>query len=275
MKVENSSRWSRPRTTQTGTPFGGKLEFQGATADVKHVVFRSEVPLVEGAVGTGLYEWEAGAPLKLLSVLPGSEHTPATEPYLGYHGFDVRGAISQDGSRFFWTNEGEHGPLYMRDTAKEETIQINAAQGVREAGAEEIEDGLDEVHFQVASSDGSKVFFTDTWPLTSESSLEPSSEAEAFHAADLYEYDVETGELTDLTVARNAGEQAEVLGTLPGVSEDGSYVYFVANGVLAPGAERGDCPRISPYSDGARPKGNAICTFPSPTRNIPVSARRG
>ena len=251
---------------QTGTPFGGKLAFQGATADVKHVVFRSEVPLIEGAVGTGLYEWEAGAPLKLLSVLPGSEHTPATEPYLGYHGFDVRGAISQDASRFFWTNEGELGPLYMRDTAKEETIEVNASQGVKEAGAEEREDGLDEVHFQLAASDGSKVFFTDTWPLTNESSLEPSSEVEAFHAADLFEYDVETGELTDLTVARNAGEQAEVLGTLPGASEDGSYVYFVANGVLAPGAERGDCPRISPIRIGASPEGecNLYVSEPDP-----------
>ena len=105
---------------------------------MKHVVFTSEVPLVAGAVGSGLYEWEAGAPLKLLSVLPGSEHTPAAEPALGYDGFDVRGAISQDGSRFFWTNEVELGPLYMRDTAKEETIQINAAQGVKEASEEEM-----------------------------------------------------------------------------------------------------------------------------------------
>ena len=251
---------------QTATPFGGKLAFQGATTEVKHVVFRSEAPLVEGAVGTGLYEWEAGTPLKLLSVLPGSEHTPASEPYLGYHGFDVRGAISQDGSRFFWTNEGELGPLYLRDTAKEETIEVNAAQGVTEAAAEEIEDGLDEVHFQLASSDGSKVFFTDTWPLTSESSLEPSSEAEAFHAADLYEYDVDTGKLTDLTVVRNAGEQAEVLGTLPGASEDGSYVYFVANGVLAPGAQRGNCPRISPVRIGASPEGecNLYVSEPDP-----------
>ena len=98
------------------------------------------------------------------------------EPELGFDGFDVRGAISQDGSRVFWTNEEENGPLYMSDTAKEETIQINAAQGVREAGAEEIEDNLDEVYFQAASSDGSKVFFTDTWPLTSESTLEPSEQ---------------------------------------------------------------------------------------------------
>ena len=40
--------------------------------------------------------------------------------------------------------------------------------------------------------------------------------------------------LKDLTVGR-FGESADVLGVL-GASEDGSYVYFVANGVLAAGA---------------------------------------
>ncbi len=248
---------------EMGTPFGGKLEFEGATPDVRHVVFKSEVPLVAGAVGSGLYEWEAGAPLKLLSVLPGSEDTPAPEPDLGYRGFDVRGAISQDASRFFWTNNEALGPLYMRvrDAAKEATIQINAAQSAKEAGEEEREDGLDEVYFQVASSDGSKVFFTDTWPLTSESSLEPNEAEGEPHSADLYEYNVETGKLSDLTSAQNAGEHAEVLGTVPGASEDGSYVYFVANGILAPGAEkRGDCPRISPFVRG-EPTGEGECNL--------------
>ncbi len=234
---------------ETGTPFGGKLEFQGATSDLQHVVFESQVPLLSGAGESGLYEWESGSQLKLVSVLPGSEHTPASAPELGYNGRDVRGAMSQDGSRVFWTNEGELGPLYMHDTITGETVQVNAAQGVPEAGGEEIEDELDEVYFQAASSDGSRVFFTDIWPLTSESTLEPTENEEVSEKgrpADLYEFNTETGKLIDLTGDQNVDEYAEVLGTLPGISEDGSYVYFVANGVLAPGAERGDCPRINP-----------------------------
>ncbi len=230
---------------KTGEPFGGKLEVEGATADARHVVFASEVPLVSGAGEKGLYEWEAGVPLKFLSALPespGSERTLASEPELGFKHVDVRGGISQNGSRVFWTNEGEKGPLYMSDTATGQTIQINAAQGVREAGTDEIEENLDEVYFQAASSDGSKVFFTDSWPLTSESTLEPSEDQPEPRPADLYDFDVETGKLTDLTATRNA-EQAEVLGTIPGISEDGSYVYFVADGVLAPGAEQGSCSR--------------------------------
>ena len=259
----------------TGKPFGGKLEFQGATVESHdaggeqdvHVVFGSQVGLVAGAGENGLYEWEKGKPLKLVSVLPGSERASASSPRLGFERGDVRGAISQNGTRVFWTNEEELGPLYLRDTSKEETVQVNAVQGVPEAGANEREAGLDEVYFQAASSDGSKVFFTDTWPLTSESTLEPYEEEGAPRRADLYEYDVETGELTDLTVDRNAGEQAEVLGTLPGASEDGSYVYFVANGVLASGAERGDCSRANPYRNpGASSEGecNLYVSEPDP-----------
>ena len=265
-------------TDVTGKPFGGKLEFQGATVEPHgggageqglHVVFGSQVGLVSGAGENGLYEWEKGEPLKLVSVLPGGGSVSASSPRLGFERGDVRGAISQNGTRVFWTNEEELGPLYMRDTSKEETVQVNAAQGVPEAGVEEREAGLDEVYFQAASSDGSRVFFTDTWPLTSEATLEPYEEEGSPRRADLYEYDVETGGLTDLTVNRNAGEEAEVLGTLPGASEDGSYVYFVANGVLASGAQRGDCPRANPYRNpGASSEGecNLYLSEPDPTR---------
>jgi hypothetical protein len=260
---------------ETGKAFGGKLEFQGATVEPSgggggqdlHVVFGSQVGLVSGAGENGLYEWEEGQPLKLVSVLPGSGGVSASSPRLGFERGDVRGAISQNGTRVFWTNEEELGPLYMRDTSREETVQVNAAQGVPEAGAEEREDGLDEVYFQAASRDGSRVFFTDTWPLTGESTLEPYEEEGSPRRADLYEYDVETGTLSDLTVDRNAGEQAEVLGTLPGASEDGAYAYFVANGALASGPERGDCPRANPFRNpGASNEGecNLYVSEPDP-----------
>ena len=264
-------------TASPTTQFGGKLEFAGATSDLGHVVFGSEVSLVAGAGERGLYEWEAGAALSLVSTLPGPEQKSASEPELGYQGRDVRGAISQDGSRVFWSNGGEEGPLYMHNTLKKETIQINAVQGegVTEPSEEERSEGLDEVYFQAASSDGSSVFFTDTWPLTSESNLEPlSSEGvveeppagsrNVGRPVDLYEFDVETGKLSDLTVDRHAGETADVLGTLLGTGEDGSLVYFVANGVLAPGAEPGDCPRIKPLLPHPEATCNLYVSEPDP-----------
>jgi hypothetical protein len=256
--------------------FGGKLEFADATADLTHVVFSSQVPLLADVPGEGLYEWESGAPLRLVSRLPGSEQIPAGEPQLGDRGIDVRGAISSDGARVFWTDGGEEGPLYMRDTTTSETVQVNAAQGgASEPDAEEREEGLDEVHFQSASSDGSHVFFTDTWPLTPESTLEPLEHEEVVEeapagditlprAVDLYEYDVESGELADLTAEQRVGERAEVLGTIPGIGDDGSYVYFVANGILAPGAEAGDCLRAKPLLPHPEANCNLYMSAPDP-----------
>jgi DNA-binding beta-propeller fold protein YncE len=235
-----------------GSAFGKGLEFSDATAALNHVVVESKAPLTKNAVGEGLYEWNSESPqqaLALVSVLPGAGEVPAGEPRLGAVA-DTRNAISSDGSRIFWTNEVEAGLafLYMRDTSTDppETVQINGAQGVSEPSPEQREEALDEARFQTASSDGSRVFFKDTWPLTPESKLDPSTHINAAgeedRPADLDEYDVETGTLSDLTVDQQAGEGAAVLGTIPGSSEDGSYVYFVADGVLAPGATPGDCP---------------------------------
>jgi len=89
--------------------------------------------------------------------------------------------------------------------------------------------------FQAASSDGSRVFFTDSQLLTNDAS----------GSSDLYECEImeEAGELkcrlTDLT---GGSEPAGVMGTIPGVSEDGLYAYFVATGALTGGQanERGE-----------------------------------
>ncbi len=238
--------------------FGGTLEFQGASEDLSHVIFGSEVPLLAGDSGEGLYQWQSGSPLALVSVLPNGQ--AASEPALGDLGRVVRGALSSDGSAVFWTQgAADEGPLYERDTTSGATVQINAAQGVSEPDEEEREEGLDEVHFQAADPSGGRVFFTDSWPLSSESSLEPLRSLEVIEEApgksrsverplDLYEYDSETRKLSDLSVDQHVGEPADVLGTLPGISEDGSYVYFVANGVLAPGAAPGDCQRTNPFN---------------------------
>ena len=57
---------------------------------------------------------------------------------------------------------------------------------------------------------------------------------------DLYQYDTGSGVLTDLTVDHNDPGGAQLQGVL-GASADGSYVYFVADGVLASGASPGTC----------------------------------
>jgi sugar lactone lactonase YvrE len=59
---------------------------------------------------------------------------------------------------------------------------------------------------------------------------------------DLYSYDTESGELTDLSVDNGDPNGAEVQGVV-GASDDGEYVYFAANGDLDGGGEAttGNC----------------------------------
>jgi hypothetical protein len=234
-------------------PFGGKLHFISATPDLSHAVFRTGARLTAGAPENGgLYEWQSGGSLQLVSVLPngtpaesgpeGSEETPE----LGWGNNEARNnrhAISEDGSHVVWTNMARDR-LYTRDLTAGKTVQINKVfPEVKEEEEPEVE--LDEAFFQIASNDGSKVFFTDTARLTEESKLHPTT---ANSPADLYVFEPAgvggcektAGCVTDLT-SQSVDGPADVQSTVLGASEDGSYVYFMANGVLAPGAGPGNC----------------------------------
>ncbi len=213
----------------SGTQFGKQISFVDATPDLTHVVIESSVALTGSRSGPGLYEW-AERKLHFVSVLPSGAAAPF--PALGY--FDVHAtAIAGDGARVVWTNreEDKAGHLFVRDIANGATLQLDAAQG----GQPEPQHGSAE--FQTASSDGSRVFFTDKQRLTRDSTAEPG--AENAGKADLYECEVaeENGKLAcrlkDLTVDPNPGEHAAVQGLLLGANEDGSSIYLVARGVLA------------------------------------------
>ena len=251
------------------TEFGGTLEFLDATPDLSHAVLSSKVPLTvsAGSAESYLYEWESGHPesqrLQPVGVRP--DGRLAREPRLG-QGFEgvtsgnTRHAISDDGTRVFWTNTpteeepflsrggeeaervvGNH--LYLRDMKHAETIQIDTAIAPIPPPLA----GASNVGYQTATSDGRKVFFTDTARLTPESNQVPIPEL-AGDPADLYECEVIevkgklACDLKDLTPNDSMGERsADVLNVIPGASEDGSYIYFVANGVLAPHAVQGTC----------------------------------
>jgi WD40-like Beta Propeller Repeat len=237
-----------PSGVEFGEPYSNNThdEFLGASPDLNSVVLGSEVGLTPGAPQhEELYEWSAGAPaterLQLVSVLPESEGggpAPATENVTLGSDDDYLGSgwrpVSSDGSRIFWT-KGEIGEagirLYMRDTThgqslvdgKEvagETIRISAPNET--PGTEAL--------FQAASSDGSRVFFTD--------------------GGDLYVCEIvaqagkDACELTNLT-STGSGESAAIHQLMPGTSDDGSYAYFVAGGVLSNG-ENGQKERAVP-----------------------------
>ena len=134
--------------------------------------------------------------------------------------------------------------LYMRDTAQGKTVQLDLPEPEclkkGECGT-----GTPVPAFQAASDDGSRVFFTDTQALTKDAG---AGGAGGTGRSDLYACEIVEADgglecrLSDLTPRTSSGEAAEVQGGVLGASEDGSYVYFVADGVLGDGGERGATP---------------------------------
>ncbi len=194
--------------------------FIAATPDLSHVVLYSSVSLKSGSPG-GLYEWSsASGKLTFVGAGEGEEIGPG-EQFGGEGFFAAHGehGISADGSRvvFKGSSEGKGG-LLLRDTASEETVSLGEGE------------------FQTASVDDSRVFFDTAW----NGELEYDGELPTGQL-DVWEQTSAPGEplagrVSDLT------EGQGVRGLVLGASEDGSYVYFVSNGVLGEGAEEGAKP---------------------------------
>ncbi len=245
------SKLSIPPTEDQTNTSGHHIEFEGASPDLSHVVFGEDdgEPLTKEDEGGDLYEWAAGR-LSVVSVLPGGGGPTGGE--LG--GLDhrvVRHAVSENGSRVVWLGTST-GHLYLRDMESKETVELDEPEpGCASCGTENAQP-----HFQTASSDGSRVFFTDRAQLTADSTASVSAST-----ADLYVFELTSGageplagRVNDLTVDREPGERAAVEGEVIGTSEDGTYVYFVANGVLGDagdhGAAAGNCAISSTISTG-------------------------
>jgi hypothetical protein len=202
-------------TTPKTPGFCGLPFFAGASADGSHLLFQSEAALVEGAEEDGLYETGAnlydsvGGQPHLVNVLPdGAPDRNATfGGYITGDLPDLSNVISADGSRIFWTDLNT-GILYVREN-EIRTIQVSAGPST----------------YWGASSDGRYAFYT---------------EAEKLWRFDTHA--VAGGERQEL-----AGEQTEIVGTgaevqgVVSVSDDGSYVYVVADGKLAPDATHRKC----------------------------------
>jgi hypothetical protein len=213
-----------PADVETGAqfikPFVGEewMSFRGATPDLSHVVFVSPLPLTKEALEPpdlpicakdqpcngeeNLYEWVAGR-LHLVNILPEAEgKKPTVAVFLG-RGLPGRygaHAVSNDGRWIVWTHqvvESERPALYVRDMVGEETFRVGGKEAV----------------YETMSGDGSRVFYLE--------------------GDDLHEFDTTTRTQTDLTAAHGPGEpNAGVQDAILGSSEDGTYVYIVAHGVL-------------------------------------------
>ncbi len=258
----------------------GETSPEGASADYSHVFFRTMAQLTPGALGgTGnLYQW-AGGVVSLVGQIPVA---PATSCGIGGspciaapagaslgvstngHGYEHINAVSPDGSKVFFRDSVAivEGQLYMRENGTT-TVEISASQKTNGSGPGGTDpNGRRFPRYWPASADGSKAFFTSCEQLTNDSTADSAPDGHEICVGgeddrpignDLYQYDTVSGVLSDLTVDRNGDPfGADVLGVL-GASADGSYVYFVANGVLASGARLGNCD----YGNGAETPGQA------------------
>jgi hypothetical protein len=237
---------------------GAKVpEEEGASSDLSHVVFQQEANLCCGASPTQVhvYEW-AGGSLRQVDVPPpgrkleGEDNVGSAAAFAYPARFgDPWRAVSDDGSRVVFTG-GENlkipqgafeGQVYVRENPMSAegcstvgdacTVEVSRS----ERSPEDPNAGKNPVTnppvawYRDASVDGSRVFFTSKVELTNDAytGLEDT-------AANLYEYDFNRPEgerLTDLTVDETGPDGAGVLGLMT-ASDDGSYVYFVAEGEL-------------------------------------------
>jgi len=264
----------------------------GASTDLSHVVFTAFFDLtpnapVEEHQRYHVYEW-AGGKLSLVDVPPagtkfkdgataGAEAGAPGDSYP--EDGDVWHAVSANGLRVFFTVGQElpgqptpAGQLYVRENPEQEASQVNgqgectqpAKACTVEVSASQRTDCADHnpcngtpepdlngpqpAYYRDANAEGTRVFFTSKAELTNDANTGPDDTT-----ANLYEYNVETGVLTDVTAPTEAEdpEGAAVLGLVTAgenAGEENSYVYFVANGVLASNenangetAQPGDC----------------------------------
>jgi DNA-binding beta-propeller fold protein YncE len=224
-----------------GTVFGGEangarnpVSVSGANSSLTDVVISANAALVEGAEERSLYHWSDGA-IERVSQLPldegGGGPVTAVKATLGSGPLSVRHAVSEDGSRVFWAPGDPLGTtvdwpaLYMRDTVADETVRID----LPEEGANK--EGAEHPAFMAANADGSVVYFTDSQHLTEDASPE---------GRDLYRCEIGDVEgslgcvdIEDLSAPLlGSGENGDAKELAVGISEDGSTIYFVAEGVL-------------------------------------------
>jgi hypothetical protein len=271
--------YSEVATTSSKSTEEGKHELErlvGASRDFSHVVLSSlDDSLLPSGVGTAdpgtpsLYDWVDGR-LHIVNVTSGGTLESECGAVLG----DGRASGEPDDRRAVWgegssskifftsparTDQGQiEGPgctgenenphrLYMR-VDDSETVEVSAPQPKEgEVGFKPpCDPGTWSAEYQGASADGSEVFFATESELTPDATGCHSGEGDN----ELYEYNTVTRKLTRISRGEQGTPEANAeghvkTGEAPAVvSEDGSAVYFLADGRLTenavenPGAEQ-------------------------------------
>jgi hypothetical protein len=188
----------------------------GASTNLSHVIFG------ENSAIEPVSEWVNGEVMPVsvtnegaaIEAAVGSQHTTG----VSYH-HDVWHAVSENGSRVYFTSpasvlnaeSGGPGALYVRVNAEQPQSKMSGGTCLDPNDACTVEvspAGATGARYWGASADGTKVFFT--------------------REGNLYEYSLSIGQTVGQTTALT--EAGEVQGVVQ-ISEEGTYVYFVAKGL--------------------------------------------
>jgi hypothetical protein len=224
---------------------GGSTDYSVLAFEDTNALAAAPCPVPPGpcAASENVYRWTSGSPPSFANVVPG----PPGSPPVVVSGVVGSGAtqgttsraVSADGSRIFWTRIGTPASIYL--FAGGPSTEITASQCTSNPHGCTTGSGGGTywtASTGTANTDGSKAFFTSTDKLTNNSTASTNAAN-----GDLYMYDAGTSTptLTDLTAPDNLDPKgADVQGVI-GASDDGSYVYFVANGKLSGAPARGTC----------------------------------
>jgi hypothetical protein len=194
-------------------PERAAASFLGASSDGLPLFFGSGEPLLPGAApGVGnIYEWD-GSHLSLAGLLPDGS-APTEGEFAGpYQSDDLQDVHTErPPAHLTQSPVSDDGDRLFFTTTGNEHIYVRADG----SNTVSVGTGL----FMTATPDGSKAFYL-----------------AGGLGGDLTEFEVESRRSVDLTPG---GQVQGVLGAADGAA--GTYVYFVANRVLAPGASPGDC----------------------------------
>lgn len=247
--VENLYLWNRASGSYTlltnrvpSNPSASSFPLfgvDGVNNDCTKVFFSSNAYVyLPGA--SGLYEWDEGV-LRDAGLRPDGSVAPgikkeevAVTPY----------TVSRNSRLFFMATSNE-----AADNGKL-AVFVRKGPGQVVDASKPTNGPTTGATYEAASPDGKRVFFLSNYGIASTSSSGPTGEScdatgasglagSGNNACDLYEYNVETGALTDVSANSSPANTkgAVVLGVLD-VSEDGTTVYFAARGQLVPGEGR-------------------------------------
>jgi hypothetical protein len=272
-----------------------KTVFAGASADFSHVVFESPLNLTVGATGSNFKLYEAiDGVVRLLSV-PGnpgcSGGDPCSAAAQGAEANYAPHVISTDGSRVVFVSPVNPGADRGQDGAGPEaskifefddhgtatpaddtTTQVNASEltdcaGDPTCGGNGVPDPAPATPLRAtywdASADGGRVFFTTSEQLTDDTPPGQNSPHLYMWSATA---DAQGHHLTLLDADRNPADSPGVADGVIGASDDGHYVYFVADGQIVdkPGLPLGHTSIYLWRDDGPTPAVEFVGYFAKP-----------